>query len=177
MTAEVKYRGSRVGFDGFVQVDGGPGVIPQPLLHVVKHSPTGLEWGYAGSGPADLARSILLDALASVGQAKCEHCAGTGSIVWESLEADAPVPYDPEKPLHVALKEYDPDSDEEIPGAGDALHSALLEPCHDCEGSGWRVIPYQAFKSEVIAALPNGGFELPRAQVLDWLKTNGVIDE
>jgi hypothetical protein len=28
--------------------------------HVVRHSPTGIEWGYAGSGPADLARSVLL---------------------------------------------------------------------------------------------------------------------
>jgi hypothetical protein len=27
--------------------------------HVVKHSPTGIEWGYGGSGPADLALSIL----------------------------------------------------------------------------------------------------------------------
>lgn len=33
--------------------------IERPLPHVVKHSPTGLEWGYAGSGPADLALSIL----------------------------------------------------------------------------------------------------------------------
>lgn len=33
------------------------------LLHVGSHSPTGLEWGYAGSGPADLANSILSDAL------------------------------------------------------------------------------------------------------------------
>lgn len=31
-----------------------------PLNHVVRHSPTGIEWGYAGSGPADLARSVLL---------------------------------------------------------------------------------------------------------------------
>lgn len=27
---------------------------------VVKHSPTGMEWGYAGSGPADFALNILL---------------------------------------------------------------------------------------------------------------------
>jgi len=31
----------------------------QPLAHVVRHSPTGFEWGYGGSGPADLALSIL----------------------------------------------------------------------------------------------------------------------
>ena len=28
--------------------------------HVVRHSPSGPEWGYGGSGPADCARSILL---------------------------------------------------------------------------------------------------------------------
>jgi len=28
--------------------------------HAVRHSPTGIEWGYGGSGPADLARSILM---------------------------------------------------------------------------------------------------------------------
>ncbi|HEY4690222.1 MAG TPA: DUF6166 domain-containing protein [Anaerolineae bacterium] len=29
------------------------------LAHVCHHSPTGFEWGYGGSGPADLALSIL----------------------------------------------------------------------------------------------------------------------
>lgn len=33
------------------------------LKHVVRHSPTGLEWGYMGSGPADLANSILSDTI------------------------------------------------------------------------------------------------------------------
>jgi hypothetical protein len=28
--------------------------------HVPRHSPSGIEWGYVGSGPADLARSVLL---------------------------------------------------------------------------------------------------------------------
>ena len=31
------------------------------LHHIVLHSPTGMNWGYAGSGPADLALSILVD--------------------------------------------------------------------------------------------------------------------
>ncbi len=30
-----------------------------PLPHLVHHSPDGFEWGYNGSGPADLARSIV----------------------------------------------------------------------------------------------------------------------
>lgn len=31
----------------------------RPLEHVVHHSPDGFEWGYGGSGPADLSLSIL----------------------------------------------------------------------------------------------------------------------
>jgi hypothetical protein len=31
------------------------------LRHYPYHSPTGFEWGYNGSGPAELARCILLD--------------------------------------------------------------------------------------------------------------------
>ncbi|HZV49875.1 MAG TPA: DUF6166 domain-containing protein [Candidatus Dormibacteraeota bacterium] len=34
---------------------------PYPLRHVVYHSPAGLEFGYGGSGPADLALSLLAD--------------------------------------------------------------------------------------------------------------------
>ncbi len=33
------------------------------LRHRVRHSPTGMNWGYGGSGPADLARSIVWDVL------------------------------------------------------------------------------------------------------------------
>ena len=37
--------------------------LQEPLRHIVHHSPTGFEWGYGGSGPADLAYSILADAI------------------------------------------------------------------------------------------------------------------
>ena len=48
--------------DAYVVVDEGND--RQRLLdHVILHSPTGLEWGYAGSGPADTALSILVDYL------------------------------------------------------------------------------------------------------------------
>lgn len=33
------------------------------LKHIVKHSPTGMNWGYGGSGPADASLSILHDAV------------------------------------------------------------------------------------------------------------------
>jgi hypothetical protein len=35
----------------------------RPLRHIVLHSPAGIAWGYEGSGPADLALSILCDVL------------------------------------------------------------------------------------------------------------------
>ena len=31
------------------------------VAHIAHHSPDGFEYGYGGSGPADLARSILVD--------------------------------------------------------------------------------------------------------------------
>lgn len=34
---------------------------PAPSLALVNHSPTGFEWGYCGSGPAQLAFALLLD--------------------------------------------------------------------------------------------------------------------
>jgi len=44
----------------------------KPLKHIVRHSPTGMEWGYGGSRPADTALSILTYALRS--QKKAEPC-------------------------------------------------------------------------------------------------------
>ena len=67
--------------------------------HVVRHSPSGPEWGYRGSGPADCARSVLL-----------------------------------------------------------ALVDEATADAH-----------YQAFKDEVIAALPEAGVVLQRTAVLAWL--------
>ena len=43
-----------------VQVLESTGKI-RNLNHVVRHSPDGFEWGYMGSGPSDLALSILSD--------------------------------------------------------------------------------------------------------------------
>lgn len=43
-----------------VTVDGGK---LDPRLDLANHSPTGFEWGYGGSGPAQLALAILADAI------------------------------------------------------------------------------------------------------------------
>lgn len=39
-------------------------------LQYVNHSPTGFEWGYLGSGPAQLAFAILLDHFGDLDQAR-----------------------------------------------------------------------------------------------------------
>lgn len=44
-----------------VEIRGDEGTASYPLRHAIVHSPTGFEFGYGGSGPADLALSILLD--------------------------------------------------------------------------------------------------------------------
>ena len=53
-----------------MRVDGTPVVLklteherltPDRSLELVRHSPAGFEWGYVGSGPAQLACALLLD--------------------------------------------------------------------------------------------------------------------
>lgn len=43
-----------------VTVDGLP-LDPRPSQDLCNHSPDGFEWGYGGSGPAQLALAMLLD--------------------------------------------------------------------------------------------------------------------
>lgn len=47
--------------EAVVTRDGRP-FSPIPSQKVWNHSPDGFEWGYGGSGPAQLALAILLDA-------------------------------------------------------------------------------------------------------------------
>jgi hypothetical protein len=60
------YRGIRVKPDErtvsptLVYVDEKP-LSAEPSLKIVRHSPDGFNWGYGGSGPAQLALAILLD--------------------------------------------------------------------------------------------------------------------
>jgi hypothetical protein len=117
------------------------------LPHVVKHSPTGMEWGYAGSGPADLARSILIDAIGPAAAA-CPLCNGSRRIVWASAGAvDEFAAYDPD--VH-----------------GDADPETITE-CM-CDG-GYRQLPYQQFKFHYVARWPADHWSITRADVLRWL--------
>jgi hypothetical protein len=61
-----RYEGRRQGYAAIVTVDGRP---LNPRLDLWNHSPTGFEWGYGGSGPAQLALAILADHLGNDEQA------------------------------------------------------------------------------------------------------------
>lgn len=45
-----------------IQENGDSRLLPLGL-EVFNHSPTGFEWGYSGSGPAQLALALLLDVI------------------------------------------------------------------------------------------------------------------
>jgi hypothetical protein len=55
-----EYRGIRTGDGVTVTVNGQP---LNPRHDLRNHSPDGFEWGYSGSGPAQLALAILADHL------------------------------------------------------------------------------------------------------------------
>lgn len=46
---------------------------PNRSLWIINHSPDGFEWGYGGSGPAQLALAILLDVTGDRELAKLLH--------------------------------------------------------------------------------------------------------
>jgi hypothetical protein len=58
--SEKVYSGIRTENGCIVWMDGRK--LP-PRLDLWNHSPTGFEWGYGGSGPAQLALAILADCL------------------------------------------------------------------------------------------------------------------
>src|ERR1700750_2839999 len=58
------YHGLRTDKGCIVSVEYGKDASLLPMrLDLENHSPTGAEWGYTGSGPAQLALALLADAL------------------------------------------------------------------------------------------------------------------
>jgi|SRR5215831_9674775 len=64
------YAGKREGYVAEVTVNGRP---LNPRLDLWNHSPSGFEWGYGGSGPAQLALALLADHLADDEEAVTLH--------------------------------------------------------------------------------------------------------
>lgn len=123
------------------ETEGGP--TARLLPHHVRHSPDGFSWGYEGSGPAELARCILIDVLGDGG--KCSTCEGTGRVIYRDQDGPRSVPSD----------------------------WAAGEPCPDCEADGFALVigrHYQTFKREVIARHPQGeAWTITADEVRDWL--------
>lgn len=62
--------------------DGRERVLdPGRSLAVENHSPTGFDWGYAGSGPAQLALALLLESGLAQEEALCLHQAFKFAVV------------------------------------------------------------------------------------------------
>ncbi|MDO9334140.1 MAG: DUF6166 domain-containing protein [Dehalococcoidales bacterium] len=57
------YKGfnERVGRGGFLVTKDGQALSPGKSQKVWNHSPNGFNWGYGGSGPAQLALALLLE--------------------------------------------------------------------------------------------------------------------
>jgi hypothetical protein len=64
------YRGVRERFVVRVMVNDEP---LDPRLDLANHSPSGFEWGYPGSGPAQLALALLGDHLGDDAEALARH--------------------------------------------------------------------------------------------------------
>jgi hypothetical protein len=146
MAGEIWYHGTGNGAGSRpVVIEDADGNMLGVLSHVSRHSPTGMSWGYAGSGPADTALSLLVAALG--GDAKCRDCAGTRKIGWDkTVQADRP--FDPARP-----------GDFEAETVGACW-------CND----GYRHLPYQAFKFEFVAKW-GPEWRMSRDEILRWVVT------
>jgi hypothetical protein len=120
------------------------GVALGQLTHHVKHSPSGFAWGYGGSGPADLARCILI---AVVGEtARCQECAGTTEVYVG----------DPANPRPF------------IPGVD---NRDGFSPCFSCDCGNAEVGDlYQRFKDNYVSKWPqDAGWEIRVGAVREWI--------
>lgn len=83
------YKGTRHDHGCIVTVNvNGIGRMLDPRLDVRNHSPTGMEWGYGGSGPAQLALALLCDALADEERAVALHQRFKWDVI-ASIDMDA----------------------------------------------------------------------------------------
>jgi hypothetical protein len=111
------------------------------VTHLVKHSPTGMGWGYLGSGASDCARSLLA---AVIGEklAVCVICAGTGQVVFGQNRPP---------------RENDP--------------TATLRACAFCDlGLDLPPAIYHRFKEQFVAVWDNE-FGITRGAIVGWLRS------
>jgi hypothetical protein len=152
--AGVVYHGyQRKAGGSVIAIENADGATIGVVRHVVKHSPTGMGWGYAGSGAADCARALLIAALGEA--ARCPMCAGTGKVVWRPDGGEEPpsAPYDPA----VSAGEYE--------RAGLEISGCWQWDCDE----GYRRLPYQQFKFDVVVGWGTE-WRMSRDAILQWLR-------
>ena len=150
MTDSLIYHGVYRQADGSVILtETSDGELTGVVHHVVKHSPTGIGWGYAGSGAADCARSLLIAALGE-DAARCPQCDGSCRVVIGGDGSERPC---------------DPPADDDI-------DPELLTDCPACD-DGYRRVPYQQFKFDYVAKWDRD-WRMSQADILAWLARNGV---
>jgi hypothetical protein len=150
-TGKIWYHGIGQGAGGrAIIIEDAAGNMLGTVAHMAKHSPTGLSWGYAGSGAADAARSLLLAALGD--DAKCRICNGTRRVAWDA-KANRDVAFRPG--VH---------HEEEAYGC----------MCED----GYRVSAalYQDFKFQFVAAWADD-WRMSRDGILRWVVTQSEWQE
>lgn len=65
-----------------LRVSDGTSTPLDPRLDIANHSPDGFNWGYAGSGPAQLALALLADAVGDEIALRCYHDLKTDVIAY-----------------------------------------------------------------------------------------------
>lgn len=145
---DVFYRGDP---DGKVAIRAADGTFLAALPNAApRKSPTGFGWGYAGSGPATLARSLLVAAIGP-DLAACPACAGTRKVVCD-------------------------DDGQTEPWRPGSYAADVVQPCHACDDGIRHDLPYQDYKETVIALLDDGqGWTIPRVAVIDWLRNHAAM--
>ena len=143
---------SIVTYHGYWSKNGGPvigmedgrGTQIGVVQHLPKHSPTGMNWGYCGSGPADTARSLLIAALGD--EAVCRMCRGSGRVV------------------------YVRDSGDLVAEPYNAADHPWARQGWQCEcDSGYQRLPYPAFTEEFVAVWGRE-WVISRAAIVGWLE-------
>jgi hypothetical protein len=139
-------------YHGWPRPDGQVTVVVQtrpgahrPLPHLVRHSPSGLNWGFDGNGPRDLARSLLADALGD--RAVCITCAATTRL------------NSGQRPQL------------EMPSSRAFVEGGPVAACPGRCDNSLLPLPYLRFAEQVVAVrLPFGkAWSLRRGDVLRWL--------
>jgi hypothetical protein len=143
-SSDLVYHGySQEPFGRVIVLESPDGTQTGTLAHVVRHSPSGFNWGYRGSGPCDTALSLLIDAMGDA--AICPACRGTGRVVYATEHG---------------LPRAEPFDAARHPWSGQGW------PCQ-CSG-GFRQVPYAEFVEQFVA---HWGDEwvMSRSSVLAWL--------